>query len=266
MHRLGMDTPEELLRAAAYPQLAVEGIFTHFAVADGGPGDRVSQAYTEHQFEKFLALAGAVERGGVPLKLRHCCNSAAGMRYEAMRLDMVRPGIILYGQKPSPDCPDLPELRPVMELKSTVAQVRELREGETVGYGRHYTAPKSRRVATVTAGYADGFLRGNAGGEVLICGRRAPILGTICMDQLMADVTEIPEAAPGCTATLFGRDGGLFLDAEEVAARMNTISYEVLSGVGRRVPRFYRKDGAQSGSANDFLAEDLAESSGTLGE
>ncbi|MBS1385021.1 alanine racemase [Flavonifractor sp. DFI.6.63] len=222
---------EEMARAAVLPGLEAEGIFTHFADADG------DEAYTMRQFTRFLDLLGVLERRGVRFALRHCANSAAVLRYPCTHLDMVRPGVALYGHYPDPSCVGLdgPGLRPVMTLKSRVTAVRTLPAGTCVSYGCTATLESERTLAVVPIGYADGFPRLLSNrSAVLLHGARCPIVGRVCMDMCMVDVTG-RNVQPGDVAEVFGAA----LPVEEHAAAADTIQYELLCAVSPRVPRLY---------------------------
>lgn len=222
---------EEISAAVALPGLEAEGIFTHFADADG------SEEYTMRQFTRFLDLLDALKGQGVQFQIRHCANSAAVLNYPCTHLDMVRPGIALYGHYPDPSCQGLdgPGLLPVMRLRTRVAAVRELPAGTCVSYGRTATLEEARTLAVLPIGYADGLFRllSNQGG-VLLAGHRCPIVGRVCMDMCMADVTGLT-VRPGDAAEVFGEA----LPVEEWADRVGTIQYELLCAVSRRVPREY---------------------------
>lgn len=210
------------------PPVHLTGAFTHFADADGADA-----AFTQEQFQRFEALTALLPRGIV----RHAANSAAIHRYAATHLDMVRMGISMYGYAPVPE--SLP-LLPVMRWYTEVTYVKELSAGDTVSYGRTFRAHKPMRVATVAVGYGDGYHRAISGkGAVLIGGKRAPILGRVCMDQLMADVTHIPGVKAGDQVVLLGEQGGERITAEELASWAGTISYEVLLAPTSRVPRVW---------------------------
>jgi len=233
---------DEIVRVCAMPHLTAEGIFTHFAVADGGEQGRT---YTEEQYRSFRRAVDALAARGVTFSICHCANSAAMLDFADGHLDMVRAGIVLYGVAPSHQVENMPSLRPVMSLRAVISQIKTLRAGDTVSYGRVFRAPRDMRIAIVTGGYADGYLRrnGEAGAYLLLRGRRAPIIGRICMDQLVLDVSEIPDAAPSDVVTLLGTDGEETITAEALAEMTGTIPYEILCGVGERVPRFYLSGG-----------------------
>ncbi|MBR6045657.1 MAG: alanine racemase [Ruminococcus sp.] len=241
MTRIGLrGTPEQTAKSLYniydLDDIILDGIFTHYAVAD--TVDEESVAYTKAQTEKFFAVRDEAEKLGVTLRQAHCLNSAAGILAPDPRSTLARLGIILYGLCPDPTTP-LPFVpEPVMELRSTVSQVKRIYAGETVSYGRTFTAPQDMTIATVTCGYADGYPRALSNkGEVILHGKRARIVGRVCMDQFMIDVSHIPEAAVHDTVTLFGTDGGETITADDIAALTGTIGYEIVCGITSRVPR-----------------------------
>ena len=231
----GRDPEEALLRTLSLPRIYPEGIFTHFAAADTWGND-----FTQTQFAAFEDLVRRLENiSGRPFEIKHCANSGAMINYDWSYLGMVRPGLMLYGLYPDKETGGI-ALRPAMELKTRVAQIKEFLPGDTVSYGRIYTVPRRQKLAVITIGYADGLHRVLSGKiDVLIRGRRAPQVGRICMDMCMVDVTDIPEANPGDVATIFGRDGNEFISVDELAKNAGTISYELLCAVSPRVPRIY---------------------------
>lgn len=233
-HR-GSDSEEELIRAARLPGLNPEGIFTHFAVSDV-----YGDTFTELQFKAFNNLVDGLEKNaGIQFEIKHCANSGAMLNYEWTYSGMVRPGLSLYGLYPDKETGGI-ELRPAMELKTRVAQLKTYNKGDTVSYGRIYTVPESRKIAVITIGYADGLHRSLSGKmSVLVRGKRAPQVGRICMDMCMIDVTDIPEVQAGDIVTIFGRDGNSLIPVEELATAAGTISYELLCSVSPRVPRVY---------------------------
>lgn len=235
MGRLGIRTLEEraeVIRAlAASSRVQLSGVYTHFSDADG---NAEGEAYSEAQFQRFLTLSEGL---GVP---RHCANSAASIRHPEWALEMVREGISLYGYPPVETGL---ALLPCMEWRAKVSYVKELPPGEYISYGRTYRTDRPTRVATLTCGYGDGYHRAASGkAQVLIRGKRAPVLGRICMDQMMADVTDIPGVAPEDPVILMGRDGSESISAEDIAAWSGTISYEVLLSRGSRVSRVTRAE------------------------
>ncbi len=243
---------EEIREACALPGLYPQGIFTHFASADEGAG---GDAFTMRQFGCFKEMLEILQQGGLAFPLRHCANSAAIFDYPLSHLDMVRAGIVIYGLYPSAQVRNRPSLRPVLSLRSVVSHVKDIQPGTVVSYGRAFTAQGEMRAATVPIGYADGYPRllGRNGAQVLIRGRRCPILGRICMDQLVADVTALPEVRPGDMVTLIGQDGGEAITAGELAAWEGTIHYEVVCALSKRVPRVYLKGGRIDSIYNQLL-------------
>ena len=252
MGRLGFDCREnadfDLLRKQieavfALPGLAVTGAFTHFAAADRDSDE--DGAYTAGQYTRFRAGCEVIRAVGKTVGREefrfHCANSAATLLdHESRPSDFYRAGIILYGLTPSAGLALPCKLRPVMSLKATVAQVKTVRPGDSLSYGRTYTADRPMKIATVTAGYADGYMRGLSNrGSMLIHGQPAPIVGRVCMDQTMVDVTGIDAVRPGDTAVLFGEG----LPVERLAEWLGTINYELVCAVAHRVPRVYLKDG-----------------------
>jgi alanine racemase len=237
---------EEAAACCALGRLRIPGIYTHFAVADEPGGD--SAAFTRSQFALFQRAVAALEGRGLRFALTHCCNSAASICYPEMHLDMVRPGILLYGLNPSRDLAGRLDLQPVMGLYSCVAMVKEIDEGTFVSYGRIYTAHRRMKVATVPIGYADGYERELSNkARMLVRGRIANVIGRICMDQLMLDVTHIEGVREGDLVTIVGPDGGHTLTFDEMAELSGTINYEKVCLIGKRVPRVYRRGGEEIG-------------------
>ena len=235
-------TLKEIGEACALPGLHPQGAFTHFASADEGPG---GDAFTMRQFGCFKELLEALAVQGLAFGLRHCANSGGILDYPLSHLDMVRAGVVLYGLYPSGQVRRRPQLAPVLSLRSVVSHVKAVHPGDTISYGRTYTAGEERRAATIPVGYADGYPRrlSPGGAQVLIQGVRCPILGRICMDQLVADVTAVPHVAPGDTVTLIGSDGSDAITASELGDWEGTIHYEVVCALSKRVPRVYIKGG-----------------------
>jgi alanine racemase len=217
----------------ALPGLVVEGIYTHFATADSA-----DPSYTRRQLDRFERVLAALTARDLRPALVHAANSAATLALPTARYDLVRPGIALYGLSPSEDV-RLPEgFTPALSFKTQVALVKEVPAGEGISYGATYITSKPTLVATLPVGYADGFRRGPSNwGEVLVHGQRAPLLGRVCMDQCMIDVTHIPGVRIGDEVVLIGRQRDAELTAEEVAIRLGTIHYEVVAELLARVPR-----------------------------
>lgn len=238
MGRLGF-SPEELLAVLDNPlllsHLQVVGMMTHLADADGS-----DSAYTERQIVAFQALLEQMRQRAFTIPLVHAANSAAIVRFPHAHFSLVRPGIMLYGYHTLPATIPDPDLRPVLSLRTTVAQLRTIPQGSTVSYNRTFTAKRQTRIAVLPIGYADGFSRQlSHRGSVLIQGRRAPIAGLVCMDMIMVDVTDLATVHVGETVTLIGQQGQESIWADEVADWIGTIPYEVLCGIGSRVPRIY---------------------------
>lgn len=227
MGRFGADPADAPALArfiAESDALRLAGTWTHFASSES------DEAMTRAQFERFTHVVGAL---GVDPGMRHACNSAATRLYPQFAMDAVRCGIAIYG------C-DWPGLQPALSLRSVVTHVKTVGKGATVGYGATWRAPGKARIATVAIGYADGVHRARANrGEVLVRGRRAPLIGMVSMDAITLDVTDVPDVAVGDVATLIGHDGGELITAEQVGGWSNTISYEVLTSIGPRVERRY---------------------------
>lgn len=228
---------EVCAKIAALSGLEVTGLFTHFARADEYDPDPVRQ-----QFARYQAFADALEKAGVSLKYRHCSNSAGIMNFPEANLDLVRAGIILYGLMPSDQVyTDKIKLKPAMELKSHIVYVKDVEAGVPISYGGTYVTPEKMRIATIPVGYGDGYPRSlSSKGYVLIHGRRAPIVGRVCMDQFMVDVSQIPDAKTGDTATLLGQDQGERITMEELGNLSGRFNYEFACNLTARVPRVYR--------------------------
>ena len=251
-------TADQVEEAVNLPGLKADGIFTHFAVSDEAKEESVQ--YTREQFERFMTLCQAMEQRGITFSLRHCCNSGAFLSYPEMQLDMVRPGNLIYGLYPSSDCEQERkiDLRPAMTLRSMVSMVKTIAPERSVSYGRTYRSTEERVVATVPIGYADGYTRRLSNrARVLIHGQFAPQIGNVCMDQMMIDVTGIPNVQEGDVVTLFGEQDGALLPVEELAQLTGTINYEVVSVVGRRVPRVYLENGRECAVADYILGVNL---------
>lgn len=243
MSRIGFQVTEaeaDLCQTiAALPNLQAEGLFTHFSNADDE-----DQTRTETQKARYEAFYAMLQTRGVEILIRHIENSAALTNF-TNHFDMVRAGIILYGLYPSDEVQkaNVP-IKPVLSWYSRVTHVKPLEEGRTVGYGATYTVTKPSVVATVSVGYADGYRRLLSNkGHVLIRGQIAPIVGRVCMDQIVVDVTDIPGVCSGDKVTLIGTDGENTVTADQMAQWADTISYEIFCGISRRVPRVYVEGG-----------------------
>ncbi len=233
MNRIGFNynNIDEILSVYSENGLSVNGIFTHFCVSDSKDEDDIS--FTSTQLARFDKVVTQIKQSGFNTGLVHCSNSAKTITAESPLYDACRPGIILYGLNPSSEV-SLEGLKPVMTLKSVVSMVKWIDADEAVSYGRTFKAKEKIKVATVTAGYADGYPRALSNkGQVIVNGHRANIIGRICMDQFMIDVTNIENVSEGTEVILFGEG----LTADEVADKCSTIGYEIASGITKRVPR-----------------------------
>ena len=238
MGRLGL-SPEELLSLLDDPilrgPLHIEGLMTHLADADG-----TDSAFTERQLGLFRSLVEQIQQRGLTIPLLHTANSAAIVRFPDTHFSLVRPGIMLYGYHTLPPSIPAPDLKPVLSLQSTIVQLRSIPRGGTVSYNGTFVAKRPTRIAVLPIGYADGYSRRlSHRASVLIQGRRAPIIGLVCMDMIMIDVTDFGPVQVGETVTLIGQQGQESIQADEVSSWMDTIPYEVLCGIGPRVPRLY---------------------------
>lgn len=232
---------EEICEACCLPNLEVEGLFTHFCVSDE---DAEGREFTNKQYENFIHVRDSLKKRGVDISVVHCSNSGAIEDYPETCCDMVRAGIILYGLAPSSKLADRLDLVPAMTLKTVVAFVKEVQKGATISYGRTFTADRKMKIATVPIGYADGFIRQNAkDGYMMVNGKKAKIVGRICMDQTMLDVTDIEGVKTGDEVVVFGTGENGEPTADSLAENTGTINYETVCLVGKRVPRIYIKDG-----------------------
>ncbi|MDP4118202.1 MAG: alanine racemase [Bacillota bacterium] len=232
------DAVSKIKKIALLDGIEVTGMFSHFSCAD-----TEDEEHTFLQYKRFVNVADALEKEGMKIPVKHISNSAAIFRYKNMHLDMVRAGIVSYGLYPS----DLIEdcgLIPAMSFKTAVARVETLNPGDKVSYGAIYVADKKIKSATLMVGYADGYSRLLSDkARAIINGEYVKIIGRICMDQCMADVTNVNNIAVGDVATLFGREGDKFIPVEEIADIMGTINYEIICMISKRVPRVYKKGG-----------------------
>ena len=245
MNRIGLngdDTAycESVIRSYE-GRLNVTGLFTHLCVADSDCGE--STAFTKRQIDRFRALAEAVE--DMHLEYVHCMNSAGGMYHMPQSEDwsgmnFCRLGIVMYGLRPDYGC-EIPDgIYPALTWKSVVSMIKDVQPGETVGYGRTYTCDRPMRIATIPTGYADGYRRGLSNrGHVLIHGRRAAVIGNVCMDQMMVDVTDIPDVCVDDEVVLLGRSGDLEYTADDMAHDDGTIGYEIVCCISKRTERKY---------------------------
>lgn len=244
MARLGFAVNDEsvdaIARISKLPNVNMEGVFTHFAKAD-----ETDKTFTENQISQFVMMTEKLRERGVTFPYEHCANSAAIIDVEDARFDIVRAGISTYGLYPSDEVKkDAVHLKPVLALKSHVAFVKEIEAGTPVSYGGTFVAEKKMKIATVPVGYGDGYPRSLSGkGYVLIRGKKANILGRICMDQFMVDVTDIEGVSFGDKVTLIGRDGNESISVECLSELSGRFNYEFICALGKRIPRVYVKNG-----------------------
>ena len=239
-YRVNEESADEIVKISKLPNIDVNGMFTHFSTADDA-----DKAYTLEQYNKFVKMNDMLEKRGLHIPVKHAANSAAIMDFDNMMFNMVRPGIILYGAYPSDEVKkENLSLSPAMSIKTHVSYVKDVNEGDSISYGRKYTAPSKRRIATIPVGYADGFIRAYSnGGKVLVRGEYAPIVGRICMDQFMVDVTDIDGVEVNDEVVLMGRQGDKEITADFIASVLDTINYEVFCTLSKRVPRQYIQNG-----------------------
>lgn len=253
MGRIGFQPTEEsadlCAKIAGLPNLVAEGLFSHFATADCAD---LSSA--REQAAKFDAFDAMLKARGVEIPIRHLDNSAGIMNFPC-RYEMVRSGIVTYGMYPSSEVdPQLLEIQPALQWLSHVTHVKTLGAGAPISYGGTYVTQRDTTIATIPVGYADGYRRNLSNRfYVLIHGQKAPILGRICMDQMMVDVTGIPDVKPGDRVTLIGTDGAQTITVEEIASQADSFNYEFPCGISRRVPRFYYQNGIQIAQVHYLL-------------
>lgn len=238
MHRIGLQVDAAvsfIQNLLTLKGLAVQGLFTHFSMSD-----MRDKSYTRRQFSGFEQVLAGLYRQGIKVPLKSTANSAAVLELPGTHLDIVRPGIILYGLAPSAEVSASISLKPAMQFKTRVVYVKRLPSGSKISYGGTYTTPAEAVIATLPVGYADGYNRLLSNqGEVLIQGRRCPVVGRVCMDQITVDVTHLPTVSLGEEAVLFGKQGDAEISVNEIAQKLNTINYEVVCWVSGRVPRRY---------------------------
>ena len=245
-------TLDELRQVAQLPHLHIEGVFMHFCVADSRAEADVS--FTKLQYKRFMDMLSAMAGVGIRPEIRHCCNSGATILYPEFALDMVRPGIITYGNAPSDELEGALSLRPMMSLHSMIAQVRTVPAGTDISYGRLYRTKEETRVAVLPIGYADGLSRLLTGkASFYLQGHQVPVIGRICMDMCMIDVSGVPEAKPGDVVTIFGYDDdGTLLPCERLARAQGTINYELLCQISKRIPRICHR-GAETSQILQYI-------------
>jgi alanine racemase len=239
MGRLGVPTnlwSEFLKELKRFPKIEIEGILSHFSMTDEDGG-----VFTRHQWEKFQEAVAVAKAMGIPFRYFHISNSAMLTTSPAYSGNLVRPGIMLYGSYPSPMFQDLIKLKPIMTLKTRIHFLKWVPPQTRISYGGTFVTERESLIATLPIGYADGY-DGHLSnqGEVLIRGKRAPVVGKVCMDFIMADVTHIPKVSKGDEVILMGRQGKEQITADEIAGKIDSIPYEVLCAVGKRVPKIYK--------------------------
>ncbi|MBD5136795.1 MAG: alanine racemase [Lachnospiraceae bacterium] len=254
MSRIGFGVNQDSIKCiseiANLPGVEIEGIFTHFFASD--EKDK-SSAY--EQYEKFQYIIRQLEKEGINIKMKHCSNSAAIIDMQDVNMSCVRAGIAMYGMYPSKEVDKIKvSLTPSMELKSHIIHLKEVDEGTGISYGATYVTKSRSKIATIPVGYGDGYRRSLSGrGYVLIRGHKAPILGRVCMDQFMVDVTDVPGVCRGDVVTLLGRDGDMEITAEKLAELAGgTFNYELVCDIGKRVPRVFYKGGKIVGMKDYF--------------
>ncbi|WP_258176111.1 alanine racemase [Orenia metallireducens] len=240
MGRIGLladeEAGEEIVKIAKLPHIQIEGLFTHFAKSD------VDKVYTAKQLDRFNRLVGFLKDNGIEVPLIHTSNSAAIINFSKANYKLVRMGIILYGLYPDPRLSDQIELKPAMEWKAKIVHLKEVNAGTPISYGGTYITQSRTKVATLPVGYHDGYSRALSGQvEVLFKGQRVPVIGNICMDQMMIDVSGM-KAEIGDVVTLIGKEGDEEISADELACKLKTINYEIVCRIALRVPRVFYKD------------------------
>ena len=253
MRRIGLEPDENgiaiVKQITALKELSADGIFTHFAASD-----ETDKTSAEHQFKLFTDFTGRLEKEGIHFTYRHCANSAAVIDMPQVDLDMVRLGIAMYGMYPSDEVKkEKVELFPALDLKSHITMVKEIPAGEKVSYGGTFTTTRTTKLATISVGYGDGYPRAlSSKGYVLVRGQKAPIVGRVCMDQMMVDVTDIENVTRADIVTLIGKDGDAEITVEEIAALAGTFNYEFVCDLGKRIPRSYYLNGEYIGTHDCF--------------
>lgn len=234
----GVSEVEESLKLS---NLNFEGIFTHFSSADSV--DEADVEYSDNQYRLFCQTIDKLKKNGHNFKYVHCCNSAASALRSSDNGNLIRPGIILYGLSPAAGLDIGFVQKPIMSMKSAVSMIKTINVGDSVSYGRTFTADREMKLATVPIGYADGYPRAMSNqGFVLINGKKAAIIGRVCMDQMTVDVTDIEDVGIGTVVTVIGRDGEHQITYDDIAAACNTINYEIMCNISVRVPRVYVKN------------------------
>ncbi|HBJ2608193.1 alanine racemase [Clostridium botulinum] len=244
MGRIGFlptkESVEDVYKISKLPNIEIEGVFSHFSSADESDKD-----YTLYQMNKYNAFINKLEEKNIQVPIKHIANSAAIIDLENTHLDAVRAGIIMYGYYPSNYVlRNNINLKPVMSLKTSIVHIKKVSSGEYISYGRTFKTKRESIIATLPIGYADGYNRLLSNkGKVIVNGKLAPVIGRVCMDQCMIDVTFIENLKVGDVVTIMGEENGVSYTAEDIASQIGTISYEVICNVNKRVPRVYKKDG-----------------------
>jgi len=238
MGRIGL-SPDDVLpfieRAQSLKNIEIEGLFSHFASAD-----EQDKAFSFEQLNRFKGVVSTLEGRGIQIPIKHFAGSAATIDIPESHFDMVRPGISIYGAYPSEEVDHSVPLKPAMTMKTAITFLKEVQKGTSISYGRTFITGKRSRIATLPVGYGDGYPRLLSNkGEVLVGGRRAPVVGRVCMDMTLVDASHVDEAEVGTDVVLFGRQGDAEIHVDEVAAKAGTISYEILCNITKRVPREY---------------------------
>ncbi len=238
--RCSEDDLDKAVKVCCLPELNVEGIFTHFSSADEGVNGK---EYTLSQFKQFVDAINYIEDKGIKFDIRHCANSAGIFDYPEMHLDMVRAGIVLYGLQPSNILSNPGDLQPVLMLQTIIDHIKTVHSGDCISYGREFKADHDMKVATIPIGYADGLWRSNYPNHMLVEveGKFAPIIGRVCMDQCMIDVSNITDAEVNSKVTVYGVSG--LTSVDHIAEANHTINYEIVCALGERVPRVFKRSG-----------------------
>ncbi len=238
----------EILEINNMPEIEIEGMFTHFSVADDTANEK---NYTLMQINNFKNIINSLESKKLHIPLKHCCNSGGMINFPDMHLDMVRAGIILYGLYPSEEIAQKISLKPSMSLKTVISQIKIIPKGTSVSYGRTFVADKEIKIASVAIGYADGYsIKFSNNSEMIVRGKRSKVLGRVCMDQLMLDVSDVDGVREGDVVTVFGGDDENYISVDELAKNIGTINYEIVCLIGKRVPRVYFENGEIVGNVS----------------
>ena len=239
MHRVGISIEKavDLVKyISSLPNIEIEGLFTHFACADDP-----ENSYTLLQFERFLKLKKILEKNNIKFKIYHCANSAATLNFPQTHMDMIRIGIAMYGLRSSKKTFS-PKLKPVLSLKARISYLKTVKKGEGISYGLTFITQKRSSIATVPIGYADGYSRQLSNkGVVLVKGKRVPVVGNVTMDQIMIDVTGIDEVKIGDEVVIVGNQENEIIEVNELSKSLNTIDYEIVCSIKKRVPRIYKE-------------------------